>query len=140
VIYFIRIADQPGAFIGFFAMFLILFTTTGIGNGSTFRMIPVIFLNQHTKSLIDPDAVAIARRNAERESSAVLGFTSAIGAYGGFFIPLAYGYSIAETGSAEVALWGFIAFYATCVVITWWYYFRRNADAPCGGARGLISG
>jgi MFS transporter, NNP family, nitrate/nitrite transporter len=131
VIYFIRLADQPGAFIGFFAMFLILFTTTGIGNGSTFRMIPVIFLNQHTKGLIDPEEVAIARgtRNGSRAPCSASPRRSV--PTEGFFIPLAYGYSIAETGSAEVALWGFIAFYATCVVITWWYYFRRNADAPC---------
>jgi MFS transporter, NNP family, nitrate/nitrite transporter len=130
VIYFIRVGGE-GAFLGFFLMFLLLFLTTGIGNGSTFRMIPVIFLNQHSKGLIDRDALLAARRNAEREASAVLGFTSAIGAYGGFFIPLAYGYSIQETGSPEIALWGFIAFYVTCIAITWWYYFRKDADAPC---------
>jgi MFS transporter, NNP family, nitrate/nitrite transporter len=131
VIYFLRLGDQPGAFTGFFLMFLVLFMTTGIGNGSTFRMIPVIFLNQHTKGLRNPQEIELARRSAEREASSVLGFTSAIGAYGGFFIPLAYGYSIQETGSAEIAIWGFITFYATCVGITWWYYFRKNADAPC---------
>jgi MFS transporter, NNP family, nitrate/nitrite transporter len=131
VIYFVRAGDRPGAFIGFLVMFLVLFTTTGIGNGSTFRMIPVIFLNQHTKGLRDGEAIEIARRNAEREASAVLGFTSAIGAYGGFFIPLSYGYSIERTGSPETALWGFIVFYITCIAVTWWYYFRRDADAPC---------
>jgi MFS transporter, NNP family, nitrate/nitrite transporter len=131
VIYFIRAGDQPGAFVGFFVMFLLLFMTTGIGNGSTFRMIPVIFLNQHSKGLRDREELEFARRNAERESSAVLGFTSAIGAYGGFVIPLSYGYSIEQTGSPEVALWGFIAFYISCIAITWWYYFRKNADAPC---------
>jgi MFS transporter, NNP family, nitrate/nitrite transporter len=131
VIFFLRRGDEPGAFIGFFAMFLLLFTTTGIGNGSTFRMIPVIFLNQHTRGVSDAAAAEGARRNAEREASAVLGFTSAIGAYGGFVIPLSYGYSIEQTGSPEVALWGFIGFYISCIAITWWYYFRRNADAPC---------
>jgi MFS transporter, NNP family, nitrate/nitrite transporter len=131
VIYFIRAGDRPGAFLGFFAMFLVLFTTTGIGNGSTFRMIPVIFLNQHSRGLRDAEALDLARRGAEREASAVLGFTSAIGAYGGFFIPLSYGYSIEQTGSPEAALWGFIVFYLTCIAITWWYYFRRGADAPC---------
>jgi MFS transporter, NNP family, nitrate/nitrite transporter len=130
VIYFIRVGGE-GSFLGFFLMFLLLFLTTGIGNGSTFRMIPVIFLNQHSRGLTDRDALLAARRNAEREASAVLGFTSAIGAYGGFFIPLAYGYSIQETGSPEIALWGFIAFYVTCIALTWWYYFRKNADAPC---------
>lgn len=131
VIYFIRMGDQPGAFLGFFVMFLLLFTTTGIGNGSTFKMIPVIFLNQHSRGIPDVDGLEAARRSAERESSAVLGFTSAIGAYGGFVIPLSYGYSIEQTGTPEVALWGFIAFYATCIAITWWYYFRKNAEAPC---------
>jgi MFS transporter, NNP family, nitrate/nitrite transporter len=131
VIHFVRAGERPGAFIGFLAAFLLLFTTTGIGNGSTFRMIPVIFLNQHSRGVEDTEMLEVARRSAERESSAVLGFTSAIGAYGGFFIPLSYGYSIERTGSPEVALWGFIVFYATCIAVTWWYYYRRNADAPC---------
>jgi NNP family nitrate/nitrite transporter-like MFS transporter len=61
----------------------------------------------------------------------VLGFSSAMGAYGGFYIPMSYGISISMTGGAEAALYGFIVFYVTCIVMTWWYYSRRNAEMPC---------
>ncbi len=66
-----------------------------------------------------------------KEAAAVLGFTSAIAAYGAFFIPKSFGTSIAMTGSAEFALYSFIVFYVTCIVITWLFYSRRNASMPC---------
>ena len=53
------------------------------------------------------------------------------GAYGGFFIPKSYGSSIALTGGPEAALYVFIAFYVTCIAMTWWYYARKNAEMPC---------
>ena len=56
---------------------------------------------------------------------------AAIAAYGGFFIPKSYGTSIAMTGAPDAALYCFIAFYATCVVTTWWFYARKNAEMPC---------
>ena len=62
---------------------------------------------------------------------AVLGFTSAFAAYGGFFIPKSYGTSISMTGGPEAALYVFIVFYLTCIVTTWWYYSRKNAEMPC---------
>ena len=52
-------------------------------------------------------------------------------AYGAFFIPKSYGTSIAMTGSPHMALYGFIVFYLTCIVITWWFYARRGAERPC---------
>jgi NNP family nitrate/nitrite transporter-like MFS transporter len=58
------------------------------------------------------------------ESAAIIAFTSAIGAYGGFFIPKAYGTSIAMTGSPVGALWVFLAFYVLCVILTFVYYTR----------------
>jgi NNP family nitrate/nitrite transporter-like MFS transporter len=61
----------------------------------------------------------------------VLGFASALGAYGGFFIPKSYGTSIALTGSPEAALQAFVLFYLSCVAVTWWHYGRRNAPMPC---------
>jgi NNP family nitrate/nitrite transporter-like MFS transporter len=66
-------------------------------------------------------------RQAEKESAAITGFTSAIAAFGAFFIPKSYGSSIALTGGVEAALWGFLIFYVTCLVITWVYYTRRGA-------------
>lgn len=124
---------EAGNFHGFLAMFMLLFMTTGIGNGSTFRMIPIIFLTERTHEAEGrgEDAREQAIRDANKEAAAVLGFTSAIGAYGGFFIPKSYGTSIAMTGGPEAALYVFLAFYVTCVAMTWWYYARRNAEMPC---------
>jgi NNP family nitrate/nitrite transporter-like MFS transporter len=132
VIAFLPSADSAGNFWGFLAMFMVLFALSGIGNGSTFRMIPVIFMTQHQRQAgDDPQAREQASRQAAKEAGAVLGFTSAIGGYGGFFIPKSYGTSIALTGSVEGALLTFVAFYVTCIVMTWWYYARKNAEAPC---------
>ena len=60
----------------------------------------------------------------------MLGFTSAIGACGGYLIPRSFGASIKATGSAELALYGFLAFYVTCVTLTWWFYARKATTAP----------
>lgn len=122
-----------GNFTGFFLMFLVLFMTTGIGNGSTFRMIPVIFLNLKLRGVDRNDAQAVAQATKEgnTEGAATLGFTGAMAAYGGFFIPKSYGSSIAMTGGPEAALYVFFTFYLLCIVITWWNYARRNAPSPC---------
>lgn len=124
---------HEGSFTGFFLMFLVLFMTTGIGNGSTFRMIPVIFMNLKTQRVPRNDDVAQANaiKEANTEAAAVLGFTAAFAAYGGFFIPKSYGSAIAATGGPELALLTFIAFYLVCIGLTWWYYARRDAEQPC---------
>jgi MFS transporter, NNP family, nitrate/nitrite transporter len=113
---------------GFLAMFLLLFVTTGVGNGATFRMIPVIFRRENLRGaqVRGPEAVRRALEVARRESAAVLGFTSAVGACGGYLIPRSFGASIRATGNAELALYGFLAFYVTCVALTWWFYARRT--------------
>lgn len=134
VLHFLPQAGQSGNFAGFFAGFLVLFFTAGIGNGSTFRMIPVMFRGFHEKAL--PPAPTqeqkdIALRRAGKESAAVIGFTSAVGAYGGFLIPMGFGKALKATGRADAAFLVFLAFYATCVVATWWCYARKNAQSPC---------
>jgi NNP family nitrate/nitrite transporter-like MFS transporter len=122
-----------GNFPLFLGAFITLFLLTGIGNASTFRMIPAIFVNWHHRQVEGKGEQAAdgANRAAGMEAAAVLGFSSAIGAYGGFFIPKSFGTSIAATGGAAAALWGFITFYVSCIVITWWFYYRRNAPDPC---------
>jgi MFS transporter, NNP family, nitrate/nitrite transporter len=119
---------ETGSFAGFLAMFLTLFITTGVGNGSTFRMIPVIFRREKLRGVagLGGAAEALALQAARIESAAVLGFTSAIGACGGYLIPRSFGASIKATGGPHLALELFLAFYATCVVLTWWYYMRRS--------------
>lgn len=125
-----------GSFTGFFAAFMALFLLTGIGNASTFQMIPAIMGREVPRLLPDMDATA-SRKQAERESAAIIAFTSAIAAYGAFFIPKAYGTSIAMTGSPVGALWAFLVFYVICLVVTWAYYTRRGGllhDLERGGA------
>ncbi len=125
VLYFLGIKDQPGAFWGFFAMFLFLFFAAGVGNASTFQMIPNIMRQEIDRLMPQADATTRIRQ-AEKESAAITGFTSAIAAFGAFFIPKSYGTSIALSGGVELALWGFFIFYVSCVVITWAYYTRRG--------------
>jgi len=123
VMYFVEIKD----FAGFFAMFLILFVTTGVGNGSTFRMIPSIFREEklrEAKGSGEADRV-LAVKAARIESAAALGFVSAIGACGGYLIPSGFGKSIAITGGPHLALEIYLAFYVTCLALTWWYYLRK---------------
>jgi NNP family nitrate/nitrite transporter-like MFS transporter len=112
----------------FLLVFLALFTTTGIGNGSTFRMIPVIFRTIHLKRAAGqgPEAEAKALIAARRETAAVIGLAAAIGALGGYFIPRAFGASIKATGGPALAVTYFIAFYALCVATTWWCYLRSS--------------
>ena len=116
------------SFAGFLVMFLILFVTTGVGNGSTFRMIPAIFRSEKLRAVdgIGSAAEAQALKAARIESAAVLGFTSAIGACGGYLIPRTFGASIKATGGPHLALALFLAFYVTCLALTWWYYMRRS--------------
>jgi NNP family nitrate/nitrite transporter-like MFS transporter len=130
VLFFLGIKDQPGAFWGFFACFMALFFLTGIGNASTFQMIPSIMRHQIPRLMpqLNP---ADTLKQAERESAAIIAFTSAIAAYGAFFIPKAYGTSIAMTGGPAAALWVFGVFYALCLVVTWLFYTRKNAPVPC---------
>lgn len=111
-------------------MFLILFTLTGIGNASTFRMIPIIYITEHQRADRGRNEVQI-NMDAAKEAAAALGFAGALGAYGGFFIPKSFGTSIAMTGGPEAALYGFIVFYVLCIIMTWWFYSRKNAEMPC---------
>ncbi len=112
--YFVSQASQSQNpeqyFMPFLLLFVLLFATTGIGNGSTFRMIPIIF--------------------EKEQAGPVLGWTSAIAAYGAYFIPKIFGQQI-KNGTPEYALYGFAAYYASCLVVNWWFYARKNAETPC---------
>ncbi len=99
-------ATPQDYFLPFMILFLILFAATGIGNGSTFRTIAVVF-------------------NKE-QAGPVLGWTSAVAAYGAFIIPKVFGEQIKAT-TPEYALYGFAIFYAVCIAINWWFYLRPGA-------------
>ncbi|MCG3202819.1 MAG: hypothetical protein NFCOHLIN_02705 [Gammaproteobacteria bacterium] len=119
VLYFLHVQS----FAGFFAMFLLLFFVSGVGNASTFQMIPAI-MRREMDRLLPTLGREERMRQAEKESAAIIGFSSAIAAYGGFFIPKSYGSSIALTGAADAALWAFFVFYLTCIALTWVVYTR----------------
>jgi len=125
VLYFLGIKEQPGAFWGFFAMFLVLFCATGVGNASTFQMIPKIMSQEMLRLMPNTDAAARTVQ-ADRESAAITGFTSAIAAFGAFFIPKSYGTAIALTGSPQAALYAFLGFYLLCLYVTWRVYTRKG--------------
>jgi len=124
VMYFVGAKD----FAGFLTMFLILFVTTGIGNGSTYRMIPAIFREEKRRGAkgLGEAARAAVLKAAGLEAAAALGFIGAVGACGGYLIPRGFGASIAATGSPHLALVVFLAFYVTCIALTWWYYLRKS--------------
>ena len=90
----------------FLGLFLVLFFASGIGNGSTFRSIGVIFDKQ--------------------QAGPVLGWTSAIAAYGAFVAPIVIGDQI-KLGTPQVAMYSFAVFYALCLVLNWWFYLRASA-------------
>ncbi len=90
----------------FLGLFIVLFFASGIGNGSTFRSIGVIFDKQ--------------------QAGPVLGWTSAIAAYGAFVAPIVIGDQI-KAGTPQFAMYSFAVFYALCLVLNWWFYLRANA-------------
>jgi len=99
----------------FLAFFMLLFLATGIGNGSTYRMIPAIF------------------RSSKKEAAAAIGIISAIGAYGGFLVPRTYGWSTAAYGSIVPALYVYVGLYAVMLAVTWVFYLRRSAPMARAG-------
>ncbi|EAX1584149.1 NarK family nitrate/nitrite MFS transporter [Salmonella enterica] len=116
-----------GSFSAFYLVFMGLFLTAGLGSGSTFQMIAVIFrqitlYNVNLRGGSDEQA----QREAVTDTAAALGFISAIGAVGGFFIPKAFGTSLALTGSPVGAMKIFLLFYIACVLLTWLVYGRRK--------------
>ncbi len=119
-----------GSFAAFLAMFMVLFVTTGIGNGATFRIVPTVFLRDRLAEAEGKGEAArtAAERAGRFEAAAVLAFSSAIGAYGGFLIPQGFSRSITTTGGPETALFVFAVFYIACLALTWWCYVRTASD------------
>ncbi|WP_309054427.1 nitrate/nitrite transporter [Streptomyces sp.] len=111
----------------FLVGFIALFVLSGLGNGSTFKMIPAIFLAQgHRKGLTGEAAEAYGRRL----SGASMGLIGAIGALGGLGINLAFRQSFLTVGSGTGAFVAFLAFYAACMAVTWAVYLRRTSPVP----------
>ncbi|MDH4286278.1 MAG: antiporter, partial [Gallionella sp.] len=94
-------------FLIFMVLFVILFAASGLGNGSTFRTVGVIF--------------------DRAQAGPVLGWTSAVAAYGAFIAPVVIGAQI-KAGTPENAMYGFAVFYAICLVLNWWFYLRSGSE------------
>ena len=101
-----RSATPEEYFFVFLLLFIVLFAASGIGNGSTFRSIGIIFDRQ--------------------QAGPVLGWTSAVAAYGAFVAPVVIGEQI-KVGTPQAAMYGFAVFYGLCLFLNWWFYLRRNA-------------
>ncbi|GGU66362.1 MFS transporter [Lentzea flava] len=102
----------------FFASFIALFILAGVGNGSTYRMIPAIF-----KTQVDDD------KSAKRQAAAVVGIAGAIGAAGGVLVNLVFKFSLEGSKTLTPALTAILVFYALCLATTWWFYLRRSVFA-----------
>ncbi|PUA81561.1 MFS transporter [Nocardioides currus] len=120
----------------FLAAFLFVFAASGIGNGSTYRMIPLILATEARRNA-PADGVDAALVTATKESSAVIGIAGAVGALGGFLIPMTFGAPWIDdpVAAVKVAFAVFTGFYAICLTTTWLVY-GRNVSVP-GRARSL---
>jgi NNP family nitrate/nitrite transporter-like MFS transporter len=99
VLHLVHAAASDSVFHGLLAAFMVLFTAAGIGNGAIFSLISRVF------------------EGSGQSAAAALALASAVGGYGGFFIPLGYGTAIAATGTPAAALWVFLVFYGTCIAV-----------------------
>ncbi len=109
VIYFT--SEAHSNFVGYMAMFMLLFAASGIGNGSTFKMISSIF--------------------PAKMAGPVLGWTSSVAAFGAWAVPKLFKWSIESYGSADMAFYSLMTFYVVCLGLCWYYYARENAESPC---------
>jgi NNP family nitrate/nitrite transporter-like MFS transporter len=115
-----RVESLPLFLVGF----VLLFVFSGIGNGSTYKMIPAVFRTKAQAAVAGGADTVAADRQALRLSGAVIGIAGAIGAFGGVLVNLAFRQSFLSTGSGDGAYIAFIAFYVVCVVVTWAVYLR----------------
>lgn len=117
-----------GSLGGFVAFSFALFVTAGLGNGAVFRLIPAVFAAEAERRAERGGASSLEiSRLAATESAAAMGIASAVGAYGGFFIPMLLAASLEATGGAAAAHAAFVAFYATALWVTRRAYLRADA-------------
>lgn len=119
----------------FMTGFIALFVLSGIGNGSTYKMIPSIFNVQARVAIASGEPAKRAMMRARRLSGAVIGIAGSIGAMGGLLINLVFRQSFQSTGSGMAAYWSFLIFYGICVAVTYVVYLRRapataTSEAP----------
>lgn len=104
--------------------FIALFTLSGVGNGSTYKMIPAIFTGRARVAIAGGADRETSFNTARRLSGAVIGIAGAVGALGGLFINLAFRQSFMTVQSGTPAFWSFLVFYVLCIGVTWAVYLR----------------
>ncbi|SDG62314.1 nitrate/nitrite transporter [Klenkia brasiliensis] len=117
-------ASKLGSLPLFVVGFVLLFVLSGLGNGSTYKMIPAIFRVQAMDAVSAGEDTAVADRRALRMSGALIGIAGAVGAFGGVLVNLAFRQSFLTTGTGDAAYLVFVAFYVVCVAVTWVVYLR----------------
>ncbi|MGY1787457.1 nitrate/nitrite transporter [Geodermatophilus sp. SYSU D00698] len=122
-------ASRVGSLPLFVVGFVLLFALSGVGNGSTYKMIPAVSRTRARQRVAAGADPAAADRQALRTSGALIGIAGAVGAFGGVLVNLAFRQSFLTTGSGDAAYLVFIAFYAVCVAVTWAVYLRPTARA-----------
>jgi MFS transporter, NNP family, nitrate/nitrite transporter len=136
------------SFAVFFASYMGIFLLAGMGNGSTYRMIPSIFAalgrDEASEKGLDPGRTAL---HFKRQAAAVIGIAGAVGAFGGFLIQVVFREAslgaaalvkAAETPAQKAAvaqanadwslpaLWVFLGAYVVFAGMTWFFYLRRS--------------
>ncbi|MGK5629778.1 nitrate/nitrite transporter [Streptomyces sp. URMC 123] len=123
-------ASRQGSLPLFLTGFVALFLFSGVGNGSTYKMIPAIFRAKAAAAVArgaDPDT---AERESRRRASALIGIAGAIGAFGGVLVNVAFRQSFQTSGNGDAAYLAFLIAYALCLVLTWAVYLRPRRRTP----------
>ncbi|MFB7634266.1 MFS transporter [Streptomyces sp. NPDC056149] len=129
----VLVASGAGSLPLFLAGFVALFTLSGLGNGSTYKMIPAVFHARARAAVADGDTdPATAEQDARRRASALIGLAGAIGAFGGVLVNFAFRQSFLTVGDGNAAYWAFLAGYALCSLVTWAVYLRPGAGRMSG--------
>ena len=102
----------------------LLFVLTGVGNGSTYKMIPAIFRGKATAAIARGGDERAQLMRARRISGAAIGIIGAVGALGGVLINMAFRQSFLVAKTGDPAFWAFIAFYVACIAVTYVVYLR----------------
>ncbi|MDI3424248.1 nitrate/nitrite transporter [Streptomyces luteolus] len=126
-------ASVTGSFPWFVAAFTVLFVLGGIGNGSTYKMIPAVHTREAERAISSGEDAAAAFARSRRLSGALIGIAGAVGALGGVAINLAFRTAYGSSGSGSVAFAVFLGYYAVCLAVTWAVYLRRREEPAVTG-------
>lgn len=128
----VLLASQAESLVLFIVAFVVLFSLSGVGNGSTYKMIPAIFTAKAALAVEDGADAETEARKARRLSRALIGIAGSVGAFGGVLVNLALRQSFLSNGSADAAYVAFIVFYLVCVAVSWTVYLRPSRSRLVG--------